>query len=102
MEQSQNSLERLKKSVDELIEVIHKQQADFAQKLKAEQDKTALESAKAEVLNADNAKLRSELAVAQDNSESEARLQQLQNEIENRAAKISNLPSSWKRLMVEF
>ena len=84
MEQSQNSLERLKKSVDELIEVIHKQQADFAQKLKAEQDKTALESAKAEVLNADNAKLRSELAVAQDNSESEARLQQLQNEIENK------------------
>ena len=30
MEQSQNSLERLKKSVDELIEVVHKQQADFA------------------------------------------------------------------------
>ena len=41
MEQSQNSLERLKKSVDELIEDIHKKQADFAQKLKAEQDKTA-------------------------------------------------------------
>ena len=98
MEQSQNSLERLKKSVDELIEVIHKQQADFAQKLKAEQDKTALESAKAEVLNADNAKLRSELAVAQDNSESEARLQQLQNEIENKAAKISNLQNEVQNL----
>ncbi len=98
MEQSQNSLERLKKSVDELIEVIHKQQADFAQKLKAEQDKTALESAKAEVLNADNAKLRSELAVAQDNSESEAHLQQLQNEIENKAAKISNLQNEVQNL----
>ena len=28
MEQSQNSLERLKKSVDELIEVVHKQAAN--------------------------------------------------------------------------
>ena len=46
LEQSKNSLERLKKSVDELIEIVHKQQADFAQKLQAEQGKTALESAK--------------------------------------------------------
>ena len=83
MEQSQNSLERLKKSVDELIEVVHKQQADFALKLQAEQGKTALESAKAEVLNSENEKLKAELETAKNNTENETRMQQMQNEIEN-------------------
>ena len=82
MEQSQNSLERLKKTVDELIEAVHKQQADFAKKLQAEQDKTALESAKADVLS----------------NENENRMQQMQNEIENKAAKISNLQNEVQNL----
>lgn len=98
MEQSQNSLERLKKSVDELIEVVHKQQADFALKLQAEQGKTALESAKAEVLNSENEKLKAELEAAKNNTENETRMQQMQNEIENKAAKIGNLQNEVQNL----
>ena len=98
MEQSQNSLERLKKSVDELIEVVHKQQADFALKLQAEQGKTALESAKAKVLNSENEKLKAELEAAKNNTENETRMQQMQNEIENKAAKIGNLQNEVQNL----
>ena len=98
MEQSQNSLERLKKTVDELIEAVHKQQADFAKKLQAEQDKTALESAKAEVLNSENEKLKAELEAAKNNTENETRMQQMQNEIENKAAKIGNLQNEVQNL----
>lgn len=98
MEQSQNSLERLKKKVDELIEAVHKQQADFAKKLQAEQDKTALESAKADVLNSENEKLKTELEAAKDNTENENRMQQMQNEIENKAVKISNLQNEVQNL----
>ena len=98
LEQSKNSLERLKKSVDELIEIIHKQQADFAQKLQAEQGKTALESAKAEVLNNENEKLKAELEAAKNNTENETRMQQMQNEIENKAAKINNLQNEVQNL----
>ena len=98
MEQSQNSLERLKKSVDELIEVVHKQQADFALKLQAEHGKTALESAKAEVLNSENEKLKAELEAAKNNTENETRMQQMQNEIENKAAKIGNLQNEVQNL----
>ena len=98
MEQSQNSLERLKKSVDELIEVVHKQQADFALKRQAEQRNTALESAKAEVLNSENEKLKAELEAAKNNTENETRMQQMQNEIENKAAKIGNLQNEVQNL----
>ena len=96
MEQSQNSLERLRKSVDELIEVVHKQQNDFAQRLQAEQGKTALEGAKAEVLSSENEKLKAELEAAKNNTENETRMQQMQNEIENKASKISNLQNEDK------
>ena len=84
--------------VDELIEVVHKQQADFALKLQAEQGKTALESAKAEVLNSENEKLKAELETAKNNTENETRMQQMQNEIENKAAKISNLQNEVQNL----
>ncbi len=70
MEQSKISLEHLKTTVDELINVYVKQKQDFAQKL----------------------------ALAQNTAETDAKIQHMQNEIDNKANKINGLQTEVQNL----
>lgn len=91
MEQSRNSLERLSAIVDELVDAINKQKVDFETALAAEKAKTAEILENVRTLTLEKEKLQEELAGAQNNTESENKITQLQTEIESRDCKLANL-----------
>lgn len=105
MTNSQNSLNRLSSAIDELITVLAKQKNEHQTAISDAQEQTAAANAKVSVLQAqmqsvlqENEQLSAQLQQAQDNAETEARLQSLQNELEIRNNKISGLQTEVQNL----
>jgi chromosome segregation ATPase len=105
LEKSTNSLNRLSQAVEELIGVIHKQRQDFQAALDAEKNNTVAANQKVatleqqvQSLQSAKEKLAADLNAAQDNTESEAKIKELENLADSRAEKIDGLQAEVQKL----
>lgn len=98
MEQSLGSIERLKAATDELIKVINSQQEHFKQQLENEKNKVSALEANVQTLTTEKEQLQISLNAAQNNTEAENKIKELQNELENRNNKISGLQTELQNL----
>ncbi|MBR1903714.1 MAG: hypothetical protein IJ824_00850 [Alphaproteobacteria bacterium] len=105
LEKSADSLSRLSQVVEELINVVHQQRQNFAADMEKErnnvaaaQEKTATLEAQVQSLNAEKEKLLAELSVAQNNTEAEDKIKELQSVADSRSNKINGLQTEVQNL----
>lgn len=107
LEKSAASVARLSAAVEELIAVVQQQRSDFSSSLAVERDKAAKAEAKIadleeqiHSLTYDKEKLAADLNAAQNNSENEEKIAQLQSLADSRNSKINGLQTEVQNLNV--